>query len=105
VDGLQLGALLIVLANLRQALELARPPWTVLVAVGALAVLRGRVRSTVVATALAALAAARPLLPPVALAWWLPGYGDWSAVARYAVPVAVLAVLAWPPAGRARPRS
>jgi hypothetical protein len=104
-DGLQLGGLLIVLANLSQALELARPPWTALIAVGAVAVLRGWIRSAVVATALAALVAARPLLPPVELPWWLPGYGDWSAVARYAVPVVVLAVLAWPQAGRARPRS
>lgn len=104
-EGLHLGVLLIVLANLSQALELARPPWTALVAVGALAVLRAWVRSAVVATAVAALAVARPLLPPVELPWWLPGYGDWSAVARYAVPVAVLAVLTWPTAGRPRPRS
>jgi hypothetical protein len=104
-DGLHLGALLIVLANLGQALELARTPWTALVAVGALAVLRGWTRTAVVATAVAALAAARPLLPPVELPWWLPGYGDWSAVARYAVPVAVLALLARPTASPLRPRS
>jgi hypothetical protein len=104
-EGLHLGVLLIVLANLSQALELARGPWTVLVAVGAVAVLRGWTRTAMVATALAALAAARPLLPPVELPWWLPGYGDWSAVARYAVPVAVLAVLAWPRGSRPRPRS
>jgi hypothetical protein len=104
-DGLHLGVLLIVLANLSQALELGRAPWTAVVAVGAVAVLRGWTRTAVVATALAALAAARPLLPPVDLPWWLPGYGDWSAVARYAVPVAVLAVLAWPKGSRPRPRS
>jgi hypothetical protein len=103
-DGLHLGVLLIVLANLSQALELGRGPWTALVAVGAVAVLRGRTRTAMVATALAALAAARPLLPPVELPWWLPGYGDWSAVARYAVPVAVLAVLAWPKGSRPPPR-
>lgn len=104
-DGLHLGVLLIVLANLSQALELARAPWTTLMAVGAVAVLRGWTRTAVVATALAALAAARPLLPPVELPWWLPGYGDWSAVARYAVPVAVLAVLTRPKGSRPRPRS
>jgi hypothetical protein len=104
-DGLHLGVLLVVLANLGQALELARAPWTALVAVGVLAVLRGWARMAVVATALAALVAARPLLPPVGLPWWLPGYGDWSAVARYAVPAAFLAALAWPNAGRLRPRS
>jgi hypothetical protein len=104
-DGVHLGVLLVVLANLGQALQLARAPWTALVAVGVLAVLRGWARTAVVATALAALATARPLLPPVGLPWWLPGYGDWSAVARYAVPAAVLAALAWPRAGRLRPRS
>jgi hypothetical protein len=104
-DGLHLGVLLIVLANLSQALELARAPWTTLMAVGAVAVLRGWTRTALVATALAALAAARPLLPPVELPWWLPGYGDWSAVARYAVPVAVLAVLTRPKGSRPRPRS
>jgi hypothetical protein len=104
-DGLHLGVLLIVLANLGQALQLARAPWTALVAVGVLAVLRGWARTALVATALAALAAARPLLPPVGLPWWLPGYGDWSAVARYVVPAAVLVALAWPQAGRLRPRS
>jgi hypothetical protein len=104
-DGLHLGVLLIVLANLSQALDLGRGPWTALVAVGAVAVLRGWTRTAMVTTALAALAAARPLLPPVELPWWLPGYGDWSAVARYAVPVAVLAVLAWPKGSRPRPRS
>lgn len=104
-DGLHLGALLIVLANLGQALELARASWIALVAVGALAVLRGWIRTAVAATAITALAVARPLLPPVELPWVLPGYGDWSAVARYAVPAAVLAVLAWTTARRPRPRS
>jgi hypothetical protein len=108
-DGLQLGVLLIVLVNLGHALQTPFPPrfplWIALVAVGALAVLRGWVRTALIATAVAALAAARPLLPQVALPWWLPGYGDWSVVARYAVPVAVLAVLAWPRAGRLRARS
>lgn len=48
---------------------------------------------------------AQALLPQVELPWWLPGYGDWSAVARYAVPVAVLAVLARPRIGRPQARS
>lgn len=105
-DGLHLGVLLVVLANLGQAVALGWSPWwIVLVAVGVLAVLRGWARTGLAATALAALVAARPLLPPVELPWWLPGYGDWSAVARYALPAAVLAALAWPGDARLRPRS
>jgi hypothetical protein len=101
-DGLHLGVLLIVLVNLGHALQMLFPLWIALVAVGVLAVLRGWVRTALIAATVAALAAARPLLPQVALPWWLPGYGDWSVVARYAVPVAVLAVLAWPRVGRPR---
>jgi hypothetical protein len=106
-DGLQLGVLLIVLVNLGHALHSPWPfpLWIALVALGALAVLRGWTRTALLATAVTALAAARPLLPPVSLPWWLPGYGDWSIVARYAVPAAVLAVLAWPRMGRPRARS
>lgn len=104
-DGLQLGVLLIVLVNLGHALQTRFPLWIALVAVGALAVLRGWTRTALVATAAAALAAARPLLLHVGLPWWLPGYGDWSAVARYAVPAAVLAVFAWPSVFRPRARS
>jgi hypothetical protein len=99
-DGLHLGVLLIVLVNLGHALQMPFPLWIVLVALGALAVLRGWIRTALIVTAVAALAAARPLLPPVSLPWWLPGYGDWSVVARYAVPAVVLAVLAWPRVGR-----
>jgi len=104
-DGLHLGVLLIVLVNLGHALEMLFPLWIALVAVGALAVLRGWTRTALAATAVAGLAVARPLLPQVALPWWLPGYGDWSAVARYAVPAVVLAVLAWPRVGRLHARS
>jgi hypothetical protein len=106
-DGLQLGVLLIVLVNLGHALQPPSffPLWIALVALGALAVLRGWTRTALIAATVAALAAARPLLPQVALPWWLPGYGDWSMVARYAVPAAVLAVLAWPRMGRPRARS
>ena len=106
-DGLQLGVLLIVLVNLGHALHspLPFPLWIALVALGALAVLRGWTRTALLATAVTALAAARPLLPQVSLPWWLPGYGDWSVVARYGVPAVVLAVLAWPRMGRPRPRS
>jgi hypothetical protein len=68
-------------------------------------VLRGWTRTALIVTAVAALAAARPLLPHVSLPWWLPGYGEWSMVARYAVPAVVLAVLAWPRVGRLRARS
>jgi hypothetical protein len=67
--------------------------------------LRGWTRTALMAATVTALAAARPLLPPVSLPWWLPGYGDWSVVARYAVPAAVLAVLAWPSVGRPPARS
>jgi hypothetical protein len=104
-DGLQLGVLLVVLGNLGHALQMLFPLWIVLVAVGAVAVLRGWRRTALAATAIAALAVARPLLPHVGLPWWLPGYGDWSAVGRYLWPAMVLAVLAWPGVGRLRPRS
>jgi hypothetical protein len=104
-DGLHLGVLLVVLVNLGSALQLRFPLWTALVAVGGLAVLRGWVRTALTATAIAALAVARPLLPHLGLPWWTPGYGDWSAVGRYLWPAVVLAVLAWPGVGRLRPRS
>jgi hypothetical protein len=106
-DGLQLGVLLIVLVNLGHALQspFAFPLWIALVALSALAVLRGWTRTALIATAVTALAASRPLLPQVSLPWWLPGYGDWSMVARYAVPAVVLAALAWPRMGRQRARS
>lgn len=104
-DGLHLGVLLVVLVDLGSALQLRFPLWTALVAVGALAVLRGWGRTALAATAIAALAVARPFVPQVGLPWWLPGYGDWSAVGRYLWPAVVLAVLAWPGVGRLRPRS
>jgi hypothetical protein len=104
-DGLHLGVLLVVLVNLGHALQMQFPLWIALVAIGALAVLRGWGRTALAATAIAALAVARPLLPHIGLPWWLPGYGDWSAVGRYGWPVVVLAVLAWPGVGRLRPRS
>ena len=104
-DGLHLGVLLIVLVNLGGAMEMGSAPWIALLAVGALAVLRGWGRTALAATAIAALAVARPLLPQFGLPWWLPGYGDWSAVGRYGWPAVVLAVLAWPGVARLRPRS
>jgi hypothetical protein len=104
-DGLHLGVLLVVLVNLGHAPQLRLPLSTALLAVGGLAVLRGWGRTALAATAIAALAVARPLLPHVGLPWWLPGYGDWSAVGRYAWPAVVLAVLAWPGVARLRPRS
>ena len=82
-DGLHLGVLLVVLVNLGSALQLRFPLWIALVAVGALAVLRGWGRTALAATTIAALVVARPLLPQIGLPWWLPGYGDWSAVGRY----------------------
>ena len=104
-DGLHLGVLLVVLVNLGHALQMQFPLWIALVAIGALAVLRGWGRTALAATAIAALAVARPLLPHIGLPWWLPGYGDWSAVGRYLWPAVVLAVLAWPRVARLRPRS
>ena len=106
-DGLQLGVLLIVLVNLGHALQppFTFPLWIALVALTALAVLRGWTRTALIAATVTALAAARPLLPQVSLPWWLTGYGDWPVVARYAVPAVVLAVLSWPRVGRARARS
>jgi hypothetical protein len=104
-DGLHLGVLLVVLVNLGHAPQLRLPLSTALLAVGGLAVLRGWGRTALAATAVAALAVARPMLPHVGSPWWLPGYGDWSAVGRYAWPAVVLAVLAWPGVARLRPRS
>jgi hypothetical protein len=105
-DGLHLGVLLVVLVNLGGAMEMGPAPWIALLAVGALAVLRGWGRTALAATAIAAPAVARPLLPhTIGLPWWLPGYGDWAAVGRYAWPAVVLAVLAWPGVGRLRARS
>jgi hypothetical protein len=104
-DGLHLGVLLIVLVNLSHALQTRFPLWIALVAVTALAVLRGWTRTALMAATVSAIAAARPRLPQVALPWWLPGYGDWSVVARYALPAAVLIVLALPRVGSPRPRS
>ena len=49
-DGLQLGVLLIVLVNLGHALQMRWPLWIALVAVGALAVLRGWTRTALIAT-------------------------------------------------------
>ena len=70
-DGLQLGVLLIVLVNLGHAFHTLStfPLWIALVALGALAVLSGWTRTALIAATVAALAAARPLLPPVALPW------------------------------------
>ena len=104
-DGLHLGVLLVVLVNLGHAPQLRLPLSTALLAVGTLAVLRGWGRTALAATAIAALAVARPLLPHIGAPWWLPGYGDWSAVGRYVWPAVVLAVLAWPGVARLRPRS
>jgi hypothetical protein len=108
-DGLHLGVMLIGLVNLGTVAIVLPLPWTALVAVGAVATLRGRARTALVATAAAALIVARPLLPLPATdlpwPWWLPGYGDWSAVARYALPALLLAVLARPGAARLRPHS
>jgi hypothetical protein len=64
-----------------------------------LAILRARPRVALVLAAVAALAAARPLLPmrlPQGLFGWAPGYGDWSTVARHVAPVLLLAVLSLP---------
>jgi hypothetical protein len=104
-DGLQLGVLLIVLVNLGHALQSPFPLWIALLALTALAVLRGWTRTALIAATVSAVAAARPLLPQVSLPWWLPGYGAWSVVARYAVPAAALAVLTWPRLDRPRARS
>jgi hypothetical protein len=108
-DGLQLGVILIGLVNVGTSAIMLPLPWTLLVVVGAVAALRGWARTALVATAAAALIVARPLLPLSAIhlpwPWWLPGYGDWSAVARYGLPALLLAVLARPGAARLRPHS
>jgi hypothetical protein len=110
-DGLHLGVILIGLVNLGTVAITMTLPWTLLVAVGTVAALRGRARIALVATTAAALVVARPVLAlsfglhSFGLPWWLPGYGDWSAVARYALPALLLAVLARPGAARLRPHS
>jgi hypothetical protein len=108
-DGLHLGVILIGLVNVGTSAIMMPLPWTLLVVVGAVAALRGWARTALVATAAAALIVARPLLPLSTIdlpwPWWLPGYGDWSAVARYALPALLLAVLARPGAARLRPHS
>ena len=101
-DGLQLGVLLLVFANLGVLLRQAwwYPAWTVLCGVTAVAILRARPRVALVLSAVAALAAARPLLPvglpPGLFGWGAPGYGDWSTVTRHSAPVLLLAGLSLP---------
>lgn len=96
-DGLQLGVLLLTFANLGVLLQAWRyPAWTVLLGATVVAILRARPRVALVLAAVAALAAARPLLPmrlPQGLLGWAPGYGDWSTVARHLAPVLLLALL------------
>jgi hypothetical protein len=63
------------------------------------AILRARPRVALVVAAVAALAAARPLLPmrlPQGLFGWAPSYGDWSTVARHLAPVLLLVLLSLP---------
>ncbi len=100
-DGLQLGVLLLTFANLGVLLREAwwYPAWTVLLGATVVAILRARPRVALVFTAVAALAAARPLLPmrlPQGLFGWAPAYGDWSTVARHVAPVLLLALLSLP---------
>jgi hypothetical protein len=101
-DGLQLGVLLLMVANLdglllRQAWWYL--PWTVLCGATVVAILRARPRVGLVLAVVAALAAARPLLPmrlPQGLFSWAPAYGDWSTVARHLAPVLLLGLLSLP---------
>lgn len=100
-DGLQLGVLLLTFANLGVLLRQARwyLAWTVLLGATVVAILRARPRVALVLAAVAALAAARPLLPmrlPQGLFGLAPGYGDWSTVARHLAPVLLLALLSLP---------
>lgn len=100
-DGLQLGVLLLMFANLGVLLWQAwrYPAWTVLLAATAVAILRARPRVALVLAVVAALAAARPLLPmrlPQGLFGWAPAYGDWSTVVRHLAPVLLLAGLSLP---------
>lgn len=101
-DGLQLGVLLLMFANL-DVLVLGQAwwylPWTVLVAATVVAILRARPWVGLVLAVVAALAAARPLLPmrlPQGLFSWAPAYGDWSTVARHLAPVLLLGLLSLP---------
>jgi hypothetical protein len=113
-DGLHLGVLLLVLVNLADAAPMRWvPAWIVLSALTALATLRAWSGLALAAATLGALQVSRPLLPG---SGWLgqvvpfygPGYGNWSMIARWAVPVVglvVLIVLARAPGVRPRPRS
>jgi hypothetical protein len=99
-DGLQLGVLLVMFANLGVLLREAwwYRAWMVLLGATVVAILRARPRVALVLTAVAALAA-RPLLPmhlPQGLFGWAPGYGDWSTVARQVAPVLLVALLSLP---------
>jgi hypothetical protein len=109
-DGLQLGVLLVMFANLGVLLREAwwYPAWMVLLGATVVAILRARPRLALVLTAVAAVAA-RPLLPmhlPQGLFGWAPGYGDWSTVARQVAPVLLVAGLSLPVLRRhLRPRA
>jgi hypothetical protein len=101
-DGVQLGVLLLMVANL-DVLLLGQAwwylPWTVLLAATGVAILRARPPVGLVLAVVAALAAARPLLPmrlPQGLFSWAPAYGDWSTVARHLAPVLLLTLLSLP---------
>jgi hypothetical protein len=101
-DGVQLGVLLLMVANL-DVLLLGQAwwylPWTVLLAATVVAILRARPPVGLVLAVVAALAAARPLLPmrlPQGLFSWAPAYGDWSTVARHLAPVLLLTLLSLP---------
>jgi hypothetical protein len=109
-DGLQLGVLLVMFANLGVLLREAwwYRAWMVLLGATVVAILRARPRVALVLTAVAAVAA-RPLLPmhlPQGLFGWAPGYGDWSTVARQVAPVLLVAGLSLPVLRRhLRPRA
>jgi hypothetical protein len=99
-DGLQLGVLLLMFANLGVLLREAwwYRAWMVVLGATVVAILRARPRVALVLVAVAAVAA-RPLLPmrlPQGLFGWAPGYGDWSTVARQVAPVLLVAVLSLP---------
>ena len=102
-DGLQLGVLLLLMIANLDVLVLRQAwwylPWTVLCGATVVAILRARPRVGLVLAVVAALAAARPLLPmrlPQGLFSWAPAYGDWSTVARHLAPVLLLGLLSLP---------
>lgn len=99
-EGVHLGVLLLVLANLGAALEQTWAPWWIaLQALTAVAVARRWTTVALGALVLSALQVSRPLLLAGTglngvVPFLGPAYGDWAMLARWVVPIVGMAVLA-----------